>query len=258
MKITSEQLRFIIKEEIDRVLEDISRREFCKIAGTTAAGLAVGCQDYDLSDVDLDKPEGFPSCVQGVYFQPGSNVAEWEGGYPMDRFLAQFTNQEYTIVTEDANADAFGFRNYSAPEVTIVQFHNVPEFSKSWEETLGLPSDFVASKYELSDGSYAYLSTVTIAFPRAATGSEERIFMNEQQYAFEINNDDWGLGWAEKSKPFDLVVDQDAYTGTGGTNPGSTPGDLRACRDAFKRYDDKTDAEYTTDPEFLPENKRFI
>ena len=228
------------------------------MAGTSAAALAMGCHDYDLSDVDLEKPEGFPPCVQGVYFQPGLNIDDWEGGYPLQQFLAQFTNQEYTIVTEDANAGAFGFRNYGVPEVTIVQFHNVPEFSKSWEETLGLPPDYVADKYELMDGNYAYLSTVSLAFPRATIGSQERVFMNEQQYAFEINNENWGADWAEKTMPFDLVIDQDAYTGTGGTNPGVSPADLRACRDAFKRYEEKTDAVYTTDPQFLPENKRFI
>jgi len=259
MRITSKQLRVIITEEIKRVLEDISRREFCKMAGTSTAALAMGCHDYDLSDVDLEKPEGFPACVQGVYFEPGLNTDEWEGGYPVDRFLAQFTNQEYTVVTEDASADAFGFRRMDdIPEVVVVQFHNVPEFSKSWEETLGLPPNYVAYHYKLVDGNYAYLSTVTLAFPVTAVGEEKRVLMNRDQYAFEVEGQDWGSNWATKENIFNLIIDQDAYTTTQGVNPGASLGDLTACRDAFKRYEEKTDAEYTTDPQFLPENKRFI
>tara|TARA_Y100000593_G_scaffold41642_1_gene79852 strand:- start:2046 stop:2825 length:780 start_codon:yes stop_codon:yes gene_type:complete len=259
MQITSEQLRVIIKEEVDRALEEISRREFCKIAGTSAAALAMGCHDYDLSDVDLEKPEGFPSCVQGVYFQPGLDIQEWEGGYPMDRFLAQFNNQEYTVVTEDASADAFGLlRMDDIPEVIVVQFHNVPEFSKSWQETLDLPPTYVAAHYELSGGNYAYLSTVTIAFPVTNVGGEKRVLMNRDQYVFEIEGLDWGANWATKEKKFNMLIDQDAYTTTQGVNPGVSLGDLTACRDAFKRYEEKTNAEYTTDPQFLPENRRFI
>ena len=56
----------------------------------------------------------------------------------------------------------------------------------------------------------------------------------------------------------DLIIDQDAYYTTQGTNPGTSVGDLSACRDAFKRYEEATDGEYTTDPQFLPENKRFV
>ena len=259
MQITDEQLRFIIKEEIDRVLEDISRREFCKIAGTTAAGLAMGCQDYDLSNVDLEKPEGFPACVQGIYFQPNLNAEEWEGGYPLDRFLAQFANQDYTVVTEDASAESFGFRRHGdIPEVLVVQFHNVPEFSRSWEETLGLPTNYVAEKYKLYSGDYAYLSTATIAFPVVDVGGEKRVLMNRFQYKFEVEGDEVFSNWNSKENIFDIIIDQEAYTTNQGVNPGDSLGDLVACKDAFKRYEEKTDAEYTTDPQFLPENKRFI
>lgn len=258
MRITSSQLRVIIKEEIERVLENISRREFCKTATTAAAALAMGCQDYDLSDPKLEKPEGFPSCVQGIYFQPGLNLEEWQGGYPLDRFVAQFTNQDYTVVTDDADTDAFGIRNYDVPNSVVVQFHNVPEFSRSWNETLGLPPHYVAQRFELSDGNYAYLSTVTIAFPVVDVGGQKRVMMNKHQYVFEVLGEEYGSQWASKELPFDLIIDQDAYYTTQGTNPGTSVGDLSACRDAFKRYEEATDGEYTTDPQFLPENKRFV
>ena len=126
MKITSEQLRSLIKEE----LEEMKRRGFLKgIASLCALGSSTACQDYELVYQKRKNKAGmdYPSCVSEPTFSPHwsdevwSNQVELEKGFvELDDFIYHptFDNEKIHVLEHEGMLE--------------VLWENVPRDAEIW------------------------------------------------------------------------------------------------------------------------------
>ena len=129
MRITSEQLRQIIKEE----LEEMKRRGFLKgIASLCAIGSSQACQDYELVYQKRKNKEGmdYPSCVSEPTFEPHWSDEVWsnqvelgKGFVELDTFISQAAlDSDKVYILEDEGR-------------LEIMWKNVPRDAEIWEMT---------------------------------------------------------------------------------------------------------------------------
>lgn len=131
MKLLKEDLKNIIREELRKLLDEISRRGFLRgAAAMCAAGISSACEtENQLGNIIKKNKKGldFPKCVYYPKIEPDLNDQKWQeqvinfqsGEYVGVVELIDFMSQpafdnEYTYIEEDG-------------EFLVVTFTNVPK-----------------------------------------------------------------------------------------------------------------------------------
>ena len=140
MKLLREDLNRIILEELEKLLNEINRRDFLKgAAAMCAAGVSSACkQDYELHNVSSDNLYGMtaPHCLGKINLIFRHHDFE-EGPIPEDFFIENYKELESngTVEVTVDRGDEVGFDSREEIDHSIrVLFKNVPEASKSWDE----------------------------------------------------------------------------------------------------------------------------
>jgi len=137
VKLLKEDLKRIIREELEKLLDEISRRGFVKGASALCAmGVQAACQqDYELHnypDKNLDgmKP---PECLGEINLLFLHHDFE-EGPIPEGFFIENYRELSNVDVRKDTG-EREGLDDWDEIDYTIrVLFKNVPEDSKSWDK----------------------------------------------------------------------------------------------------------------------------
>ena len=165
MKITSEQLRVIIKEE----LEEMNRRGILKgIASLCAIGSSTACHDYELVYQRKKNKAGmdYPICVSEPSFQPHWSDEAWNNQYELnkgfielDDFISQlaFDNENVHVLERDGKLELL--------------WENVPRDAEIWAMSdidgsgLYFGDDERVDRYYTSGDEPVVLINLKIQFP---------------------------------------------------------------------------------------------
>ena len=188
MKLLREDIIKIIREELQKVLDEINRRNFLKgAAAMCAAGVSSACkQDYELHNYPDRNLDGMyvPDCVGKINLIFRHHDFE-DGPIPEDFFVNTYS--DYDIEIKKENGRIMGYDNNDDIDYALcVMFRNVPSESKSWD-TFGL-----REKMESMD---PYLSKKIRSFAFYFPVKDKSVFANQSHFKFLINNlgnpEDW-------------------------------------------------------------------
>ena len=140
MRLLKEDIIKIIREELQKALDEINRRDFLKgAAAMCAAGVQSACkQDYELHNYPDRNLDGMsvPDCVGKINLIFKHHDFE-DGPIPEDFFYENYKELEsdgLVEVTKNTGAEV-GFDSREEIDHSIrILFKNVPEASKSWDD----------------------------------------------------------------------------------------------------------------------------
>tara|TARA_R110001592_G_scaffold127738_1_gene339735 strand:+ start:752 stop:1492 length:741 start_codon:yes stop_codon:yes gene_type:complete len=157
MKLLREDIIKIIREELQKVLDEINRRGFLQgAAAMCAAGVQSACkQDYELHNYPDRNLDGMypPDCLGKINLIFRHHDFE-DGPIPEDFFYENYKELESDgLVEVNKNTGAeVGFDSKEWIDYSIrVLFKNVPEASKSWDD-FNLRDRLNTDIYDSGDG----------------------------------------------------------------------------------------------------------
>ena len=140
MKLLKEEIKKIIREELEKLLNEINRRDFLKgAAAMCAMGVQAACkQDYELHNTPSRNLDGMepPDCLGKINLIFRHHDFE-NGGIPEDFFIENYKELESdgTVEVTKNTGQEVGAANDDRISHTIrVLFKSVPEASTSWDE----------------------------------------------------------------------------------------------------------------------------
>ena len=193
-----EDLKKIIREELERFLDEINRRGFLKgAAAMCAMGVQSACkQDYELRNYPDKNLDGMypPDCLGKINLIFRHH--DFEGGpIPEDFFFE--TYKDYYIPVKKDTGQIMGYNAISGIDYGVqIMFKNVPLESKSWD-------DFGLREKMESMEPYTRKKLRSFAFYFPVRNN--LVYANQQHFNLLVNNSGAPGNWYNETWKWDFT-----------------------------------------------------